>query len=150
MAAVTALLGGAVLWGMLVGVHPMHTSITDLVHDPRSGQVTIVIRTFVDDFSSAAGGVGDSSAAAYLRPRLSLTDRTGRPVVLRLERVEPVGEAVLLRLRGHAPGGLSGGRLRQALLCDRFDDQVNVVRVAAGPRRVSLLFVAGDEAKTLP
>ncbi len=133
----------------LLAVHPMHTSVTELAHEPRSRTVAVTVRVFADDFTATAG-VGDSAAAGYLRTKLMLTDRAGRPIALRWERLEPAGDALLLRLRGPAPAGLAGVRVRQAVLCDRFADQVNIVRASYGGRSASLLFTPGDEAKPLP
>ena len=150
MAALTAALLVALLAAGAVAGHPMHTSVTELTHDPSTGSLTVVVRVFADDFADAAGGTSDSVAAAYLRRGLSVSDRFGRPIRLQWQRLEPAGDALLLRLRGHAPAGVFGGRLRQMILCDRFADQVNVVRVGDGRQRANLLFVPGDEAKALP
>ena len=104
---------------------------------------------FADDFTAAAG-TGDSAAAAYLRPRVTLTDGEGRAIVLGGSEREPAGDALLIRLRGDAPAGLAGARLRHTLLCERFADQVNIVQARYGGRSASLLFTPGDAAKQLP
>ena len=57
---------------------------------------------------------------------------------------------LLLRLRGEAPAGLAGARVRHSVLCERFDDQVNIVRATYAGRSASLLFTRGDGAKALP
>ncbi|MGH7629408.1 MAG: DUF6702 family protein [Gemmatimonadales bacterium] len=142
-------LAAALVTGPLLGAHPMHTSVTELAHEPASRTVAVTVRVFADDFTAAAGA-GDSAAAAYLRPRLTLTDRAGRPIALRWERLEPAGAALLLRLRGDAPAGLAGVRVTHTLLCDRFDDQINIVRATYAGRGASLLFTRGDPPKTLP
>ncbi len=150
MAAVSArLAAGSLIVPLLLGAHPVHTSITQLAHEPATRTVAVTVRVFADDFTAAAGR-GDSAAAAYVRPRLALTDRAGRPIPLRWERAEPAGDALVLRLRGHAPAGLAGVRVRQMLLCERFDDQVNIVQAAYGGRSATLLFTPGDDAKALP
>jgi len=133
----------------LVGAHPMHTSVTELTHEPATRSVAVTVRVFADDFTAAAGA-GDSAAAGYLRPRLTLADGAGRPIALRWERLETAGDALLLRLRADAPTGLAGVRVRHTLLCERFDDQVNIVRAIYAGRRATLLFTSGDEAKALP
>ena len=149
MVAIIGRLAAAAVAVPLLAAHPMHTSVTELAHESASGTVAVTIRTFADDFTAAAGA-GDSAAAAYVRARVRLTDRSGRPIVLRWERVEPAGEALLLRFRGDAPAGLAGGKLRHTLLCERFADQVNIVRATYGGRSTSLLFTPGDPAKPLP
>jgi len=149
VAAVTVRLAAALLAAPLFGAHPMHTSVTDLTHEPATHTVAVTVRVFADDFTAAAGAT-DSAAAAYLRPRLTLTDRSGQAIALRFERREPAGDALLLRLRGAAPSGLAGAQLRHTILCERFGDQVNIVRVTYGGRTASLLFAPGSDAKALP
>jgi hypothetical protein len=144
-----ARLAAALLTGPVLAAHPMHTSVTELTYAPSARSVSLTIRVFADDFIAAAGG-GDSAAAAYLRPRVTLTDGEGRAIVLRWERREPAGDALLIRLRGDAPTGLAGARLRHTLLCERFADQVNIVQARYGGRSASLLFTPGDAAKQLP
>jgi hypothetical protein len=133
----------------LLGAHPLHTSVTELTHEPATRTAAVTVRVFADDFTAAAG-TGDSAAARYLQSRLTLADRAGRPIALRWERLEVAGDALLLRLRAEAPRGLAGARVWQTLLCERFDDQVNIVRATYAGRSATLLFSRGDEAKALP
>jgi hypothetical protein len=37
-----------------------------------------------------------------------------------------------------------------ALLCERFEDQVNIVRASYADRSVTLLFTRGDASKPIP
>ena len=144
-----ARLAAALLATPLLGAHPMHTSVTELIHEPATQSVSVTVRVFADDFTAAAG-TGDSAAAAYLESRLTLTDPDGRPIPLRWDRREPIGDVLLLRLRGETPAGLAGARVRHSVLCERFDDQVNIVRATYAGRSASLLFTRGDGAKALP
>ncbi len=57
---------------------------------------------------------------------------------------------VLLRLRGEVPGGLAGARVTSLLLCERFPDQVNIVRASYGGRTTTVLFLKGEASKGLP
>jgi len=41
-------------------------------------------------------------------------------------------------------------RIRMTLMCERFEDQVNIVRATYAGRTTSLLFTRGDQAKALP
>lgn len=63
---------------------------------------------------------------------------------------ERTGDVILLRLRGEVPGGLAGARVTSLLLCERFEDQVNIVRAVYGGRSATLLFTRGEGAKALP
>ncbi len=150
---VSALLLGVML-GLLQPAHPMHTSVTEL-HDSAAGTVSIRIRVFEDDLTAALGGrladqAADSALSRYVRGRLSLSDRTGRVLPIEWVADERAGAVRLLRLRAKVSGGLAGASLNVTLLCDRFDDQVNIVRASYGGRTTTILFTPGDGAKALP
>jgi uncharacterized protein DUF6702 len=135
--------------------HPMHTTVTEMVQEDARGHVSIQVRMYVDDLRSAVsardGAAGaDSAMARYLRGTFALADRTGRPVRLRWAGAEATGDVILLRLRGDAPGGLAGARVTSLVLCERYEDQVNVVRAEYAGRTTTLLFTRGATAKVLP
>jgi uncharacterized protein DUF6702 len=133
-------------------VHPMHTSVTEVVQEDARGDVSIQVRVYVDDLRAAVSlpADADSAMARYLRGTFALADRTGRPVRLTWTGAEPAGDVILLRLRGEVPGGLAGARVTSLVLCERFEDQVNVVRAEYAGRTTTLLFTRGERAKALP
>jgi hypothetical protein len=63
---------------------------------------------------------------------------------------ERTGDVILLRLRGQVAGGLAGARVTNLVLCDRYEDEVNVVRATYRGRTETLLFSRGGSAKALP
>ena len=146
----------------LVGgrAHPMHTTVTEVVQEDAGGRASIQVRVYVDDLQTAVplpGGVegvdsaaADSAMARYLRGTFALADRTGRPVRLAWAGAERMGDVILLRLRGEVPGGLAGARVTSLVLCEHFEDQVNVVRAEYAGRTTTLLFTRGETAKVLP
>jgi uncharacterized protein DUF6702 len=136
-------------------VHPMHTTVTEVVQEDARGDVSIQMRVYADDLRSAvpprdAAAGTDSAMARYLRATFALADRTGRPVRLTWVGAEPTGDVILLRLRGEVPGGLAGSRVTSLVLCERFEDQVNVVRAEYAGRTATVLFTRGATAKVLP
>jgi hypothetical protein len=150
--------------------HPMHTTVTEVVQEDAVGHASIQVRVYLDDFQAAlppptgtaradpaaanSGAVNsaaaDSAMARYLRATFALADRTGRPVRLAWAGAERTGDVILLRLRGEVPGGLAGARVTSLVLCERFEDQVNVVRAEYAGRTTTLLFTRGETAKVLP
>jgi uncharacterized protein DUF6702 len=145
--------------------HPMHTAVTEVVQEDARGHASIQVRVYADDLraaislpagrsnaDSASGGssAADSAMARYLRATFALADRTGRPVRLTWVGAEPTADVILLRLRGEVPGGLAGARVTSLVLCERFEDQVNVVRAEYTGRTATLLFTRGETAKALP
>jgi hypothetical protein len=135
--------------------HPMHTTVTEVVQEDARGHVSIQVRVYVDDLRAAvpppdAPAGADSAMARYLRATFALADRTGRPVRLSWVDAKPTGDVILIRLRGEVPGGLAGSRVTSLVLCERFEDQVNVVRAEYAGRTTTVLFTRGATAKVLP
>lgn len=138
-----------------VRVHPMHTAVVEITYQPTSGLAVIEIRAFRDDFgttvpSTPSGVAADTTMARYVRRTFHITDRAGRALPLRWEGAEQSGDVVVLKLTAPAPEGLRGSQVLSALLCERFEDQVNIVRASYDGRTTTLLFTRGDGAKALP
>jgi hypothetical protein len=133
----------------------MHTAVVEMSYQPASGLVAIQVRAFQDDLRTAVafspnGVPADSALARYVRSAVHVIDRVGRALPLHWEGAEQAGDAIVVRLTAPAPEGLEGAQVLSALLCERFEDQVNIVRAAYGGRTTTLLFTRGDRAKTLP
>jgi hypothetical protein len=141
------------LASVLLLVHPLHTSVTEISYDAGTGTAMIRIRVFADDLGAALtshGGLVDSVMSGYVRGAFTISDRSGRSLPIRWIGAETSGDVVLLYLAVRAPDGLAQARLRNALLSERFADQVNIVRVLRGGRAITLLFTRGEPAKALP
>ncbi len=71
---------------LLAGLHPLHTTFTELVEQPGGRRVTIVVRAFSDDLTHRrARGRRDlvgmrktASCSGYVRTHLSLRTAAGR------------------------------------------------------------------------
>lgn len=148
---------------MLAGfmVHPIHTSMTELTHDKAGRAAVFRIRVFVDDFAAAAAGhagtpaganhtVTDAAAFGYAAAHVGLADRRGRSLPLQWCGSRRQSDVLWICLRAAGVGDLRGLQVRNSLLFDWFDDQVNIVRMIDGTRKKSLLFTKGDGAKRLP
>ena len=139
-----------VLLFMALAAHPLHTTLTQLAYRDADRSVEVTIRVFADDFRAALPrDVTDSAAAAYLRSAFTLSDPAGRPLAVVWCGMKRTGDLLWLCLRAAAPRGLSGLRVRVALLFDRYEDQINIVQAILEGRRVALLFTRGDASKPL-
>lgn len=139
----------AVLSGLTL--HPLHTTLTQLAYRDADRTVEATVRVFADDFRAALGrDVTDSAAAAYLRSTFTLADPAGRPLAIAWCGLRRTGDLLWLCLRAPVAQGLSGLRVRVALLFDRYADQINIVQASYAGRRAALLFTSGDAAKPLP
>jgi hypothetical protein len=135
--------------------HPMHTAVAELTQEDARGAAAVQLRLFADDFEAAVRPppdrpAADSATSRYLRGTFALADRQGRPVRLAWEGAARSGDVMLIRLRGVVPGGLAGARVTSLVLCDRFPDQVNIVRATYGGSAATLLFTRGEASKALP
>jgi hypothetical protein len=126
------------------GAHPLHTTLTELRADRARGVVRVVIRVFADDFGTAAG----RDPSAYLQRAFVLRDGP-RPVHLHQCGTRRSGGLLWICMEGPAPAITANLTLTDALLCELFDDQVNIVRATLDGSTRSVLFTAGDRAKSL-
>lgn len=136
----------------LLALHPLHTTHTTISAGPGSA-CTVEIRAFTDDLHAAlrrrGGDSSDSGIAQYVRSTVTLTDRSGQPAALQWIGQTPDGDVTRLRLSCILPAAIDAMTLRQAMQLELYTDQVNVVQLRAGKRRLTLLFVPGDNAKPL-
>ena len=140
--------------------HPLHSTITELVLDPARGTVRATIRVFADDLRAAVvrahgrslppnGPAWDAAAIAYATSVVSLRKVSGEALVLRSCGMRRTEDLVWLCLEGGMEGDAGGLQVRNAMLCELYEDQVNVVQGTIGGTRRSLLFVRGDRFKPL-
>jgi hypothetical protein len=142
------------------GVHPIHTTLAELSYDASAAEVRISLRVFADDLAGAVSGwaarrpkVGasiDDATTAYVSGAFVLVARDGRQVPLAGCGSRSTGDVLWLCLRAPLAGGLAGVRLRDRLLTDHFEDQINIVQATYDGRRVSLLFTPGTGERRLP
>jgi hypothetical protein len=152
-------------WGRMMGLgtvlllmaarHPMHTAVTEITHRAGESIMDVRIRLFADDFGPIAAGVPgsattDSAMSRYVRARLTISEPAGRSVPLTWTGAKREGDVILLALEAQTPGGLKGARVFSGLLTERFDDQINIVRITDDGRTTTLLFTPGDTPKVLP
>ena len=134
--------------------HPLHTTLTELSVD-ADGNVQIVLRAFVDDFSAAvtrrATPVGapiptpaESAAGRYLGEAFVLFDAGGRRIPLVVAGIRRTDDLLWVTLRAPTLGSATGVRLTNRVLFERWDDQVNIVQATVGARRQTVLFTKRD------
>lgn len=144
-----------------LAAHPLHSTITELTEDRRSGVARATIRVFADDFATAvkraarnaalpsSGVAWDTASLRYASSAFTFADKSGRALSTRSCGVRRTGDLLWLCLEVDAVNGLGALAVRNAMLCDLFEDQVNVVQGTIGGARRSLLFTRGDRAKPL-
>ncbi len=157
--AATAVAYGALLTAAVM--HPLHSTITEVVADPAHGVVRATVRVFADDFGTAvrraargaplpaAGPAWDAAALAYATSSFGIAAPGGRALPLRSCGVRRTADLLWVCLEAATSTDLGALRVRNDMLCDLFDDQVNVVQGTVAGARKSLLFVRGSGFKPL-
>jgi hypothetical protein len=130
--------------------HPLHSSFAEITRE-RSGTIAISIRLFADDFgvaldslrAKARGAPSETVAQEYFARSVVLTTADGKPVQLEWCGMRSQDGLVWLCARTVAPVAPGRLRVRNALMFDRFRDQISVVRWDRGSG------TRGSETRTL-
>ena len=162
MAALAAgLVLGVVATARVADAHPLHSTITELVEDRAHGVVRATVRVFAGDFGTAvtrasrgristnSGSEWDIAMLSYATQAFGLRDVHGRALTLRSCGTRRTGDLLWLCLEAATDQSLATLQVRSGVLCDLFDDQVNVVQGTVNGERRSLLFVRGDSYKSV-
>jgi hypothetical protein len=132
----------------------MHTTFTEITQSMQPGVVSIVVRGFEEDLAAAARTAAparpiDSAIVLYLARTTGLTDGRGQRVPVSPSGIRRTGDVIWISFRSAGPVDLAGTRFLNAALTERFDDQVNLVRIQTAHRNRTILFTPGDEPKAI-
>jgi hypothetical protein len=134
--------------------HPFHTSLTEVRYEPKARVFEVSIRLFSDDFEVAltrenggspvrfSEGKQDHLIEKYIRKRFIVADAQRKAKPIMYIGYEPEGEAqwVYLEIPNEQPDGFRNVVMKQALLMDVFDDQVNLVNLESNQQRKTVVF----------
>ena len=141
---------------VLAGLHPLHTTFTELVQESGGPTVTVTVRAFSDDLHHAVHGVEastqlpeDSLLSHYVQAHLILRSPAGAVFPLRWMGRRETGDLTWITLEAPVSPGLSGARLLNTMHLELFRDQVNIVQVRFAGRSESMLFTGGDGEKAI-
>ena len=141
--------------------HPLHSTITELVLDPARGTVRATVRVFADDVRSAVtratrvrpmpsdGPAWDAAVFTYATSSIAFQDASGRAVPLHACGMRRTGDLLWICLQGGVARDVAALQVRNAMLCELYEDQVNVVQSTMEGMRRTLLFVRDDRFKPL-
>jgi hypothetical protein len=140
--------------------HPLHTTLTEVHVDATTHTVRVMVRVFADDFGAALarhmrvtsppiGRAWDDATIDYLGSALAIADRASKPIALRSCGTRRSADLLWICLEGATTEVASEIRGRNSILCDLFDDQVNIVQFTTGSQKHSVLFTRGDGLKRL-
>jgi len=134
-----------------VNAHPLHTTLTEVTITP-SRTIRATVRVFADDLGAGMGKTqrvsADPEVAAYVAKGLVLYD-ANRLLLLRACGVRRQADLLWVCLETTLIGGTDKISLRNSLLGETFKDQINIVQVALGTAKRSLVFTRDDGPKRL-
>ena len=139
--------------------HPLHTTLVQLTYVERTHVLEASIRVFAGDFAAAvakrAGAktpdddrVADAEAFKYVTNTLRFIDASGRALPLAWCGSRRAGDVLWLCVRASSAAPPNTLELSDQMLCELFDDQINIVQTVVGAKRASMLFTKGDGAKS--
>lgn len=142
--------------------HKFYTSLAQIEYNPDGKTAEVTLRVFADDLELAltrrAGREvslertkdADRLVLAYLRDTFEIRNRDGAAKPLKWVGMELRAGVAWLYFEAEMPEGLAGARLRDHVLFELFDEQVNTVSVRYPDARGDLVFVRGDGDHAVP
>ena len=137
--------------------HNYHLSFTQLEQRSNSDTITILVRAFADDLARALQARYGRPVklsqrvllSRYVHECLEIRGSDGKNKRFVIEKIAQQADVVLLNFTVRVPAGLHGLQLRQTILCELFDDQVNQVLLKFPDREATLEFKNGEGFKVI-
>ncbi len=162
VAVFAVLLGCAAPWAAPAAAHKFYTSLAQVEYNAEEKTVEVTLRVFADDLELAlkrrAGREvrlertkdADRLVLAYLRDTFEIKNRGGESKTLKWVGMEMRAGVAWLYVEAEMPEGLAGARVRDHVLFELFDEQVNTVSVRYPGARGDLVFVRGGGEQAVP
>lgn len=159
-----------VLTALCLNAHPVHTATAEAEYNPHTKKMEVSLTVFVSDLERALirqseremridktpEAEFDAQVVAYLKKTFVVKDAAGKVgkmtwVGREMEKEsEKSGDpAVVLFFEVEVPGGVEGVTLRCAVFRELFEDQVTLVEMKSGERKVEMKFGGGVVEKKL-
>ncbi|MGB3005102.1 MAG: DUF6702 family protein [Chitinophagaceae bacterium] len=137
--------------GKQIGLHPFHVSVVEMEHNPSDKTLEISCKTFTDDFEVILADTYnakvdlinptnkpamDSLVKKYIISHLSVKVN-GQPVKFSYVGFEHEKEAVYGYLEVSNVVSVHKIDVSNSLMYDLFDDQVNIMHISVGGKRIS-------------
>lgn len=146
--------------------HKFHVSNSQIEFNPATQSAEIIIRVFADDFQAALSQFADREVKTdrpedwkdrtktalimnWLNRNFVVKDKTGRAIRLSWVGMEGMADMFWIYVEGKMPGGLVGAQVKNHIICDLHQDQVNVVTAKFQGKQIGMMFEAKDEFKLI-
>jgi hypothetical protein len=157
-----ALLGCSTLWPAPAAAHKFYTSLARVEYNAGEKTVEVTLRVFADDLERALTRRAGREVSldrtkdagrlvlAYLQDTFEIRNRDGEAKSFKWVGMELRAGVAWLYFEAEMPEGLMGARLRDHVLFELFDEQVNTVSVRYSGVRGDLVFIHGDGDHAVP
>lgn len=144
-----------------VSAHKYYASLAHVNWNEKGRSAEVAIKVFADDLEAALTAERgrrvrldvtpdvERLVEAYITANFLVANESGDPVALAWVGMEPDADAVWIYLEAAAPNTLSGWRIHDKVLFDRFSEQVNTVNVSQLGRKITLTFKPGSDAQVV-
>jgi hypothetical protein len=148
--------------GMVAIMHPFYVSVTDISHNDKDKTLEISVKLFIDDFETSLGktynqpvDLGQPKDATkvnqqifeYLQQHLQVSVN-GKPVRLEFVGYERERESAWCYVQVNDVNSVAEIQVRNTLLYDSFDKQINIMHVnTKGVRKSTRLNYPDNVAK---
>lgn len=145
-----------------VEAHPYHTSIADIRYNAKNQTLEIALKIFANDLEKTLSDAAkkpvtlnqtpavQAQIAAYLKKVIAIELNPKQVLPLKYIGSEPEADTYWLyaeiRLKSSQ---LSQVNLRNQVLLETFDDQMNIVNLDINGKKKTLVFRDGDVVKPL-
>ncbi|MCK6617355.1 MAG: hypothetical protein L6Q51_06900 [Cyclobacteriaceae bacterium] len=133
-------------------MHPIHVSVTDIVHDEKERELEIIMRIFTDDLETSIRALKNNPELDLLNPVQSTTDELVKQYVLERFAVSLDGKKQILNFLGTQQEddallcfiqvrGVKKWKtieVMNSVITETYDDQSNLVHVTVGDKVRSL------------
>lgn len=146
--------------------HSVHQSTAEAEYNPATKKLEVSLTVFINDLETALirqseremrlhktpAAEFDTQIQAYLAKTFIVTDAAGKAAKIEwigreLDATSAKGDdpAVTLFFEITLPDGLIDAKLRHAVFCEMFKDQVNLIQIRNGAQKKELQFSTGNE-----
>ena len=136
-----------------VRAHPLHSSYTEVVRDAHTGGLSLSVKLFANDFGvaldslSQSGGMSREAVAQTYFERSVTVTSNGQVVRLAWCGLRTADGLTWLCARTIDPVSKGKLRIRNALMYDRFADQISILRwTSTSGVRTIVLTIRSPEA----
>lgn len=140
--------------------HDYHVSVADVRFNAKTQMLEIALRVFTDDLENALTQRQKKTVKfsqseevkqqihAYLQDRLQLKDAAGKIFPIKLLGYEEEDDAVWMYIEASVQAKtLPKLRIKNAVLTELFDDQMNMVNFEVNGRKTSVILNQGTPEK---